>query len=85
MFRRVVWYRAGTFLCMRSWPRRGRGRHVSHVAAVAVAVVPWTWPRHGRDRVVFVSLRGGCDTPTNASVCNGLCGVCVVLVCYLTG
>ena len=26
-----------------------------------------------------------CDTPTNASVCNGLCGVRVVLICYLTG
>lgn len=33
-FWRVVWYRAGTFLCMRSWPRRGCG-----------CVVPWTsWP-----------------------------------------
>ena len=53
--------------------------------AVAVAVVPWTWPRHGRDRVVFVSPSHGCDTPMDASVCNGLCGVCVVLVCYLTG
>lgn len=51
----------------------------------AVAVVPWTWPRHGRDRVVFVSPSHGCDTPIDASVCNGLCGVCVVLVCYLTG
>ena len=71
---------------------RGRGRRacgrgaVSVVAvAVAVAVVPWTWPRHGRDRVVFVSPSHGCDTPMDASVCNGLCGVCVVLVCYLTG
>lgn len=34
---------------------------------------------------VFPSPSCGCDTPTNASVCNGLCGVCVVLVCYLTG
>lgn len=34
VFWRVVWYRAGTFLCMRSWPRRGCG-----------CVVPWTsWP-----------------------------------------
>lgn len=51
----------------------------------AVSVVPWTWPRHGRDRVVFVSPSHGYDTPMDASVCNGLCGVCVVLVCYLTG
>lgn len=63
--------------------RRACGRGA--VSVVAVAVVPWTWPRHGRDRVVFVSPSHGCDTPTDASVCNGLCGVCVVLVCYLTG
>lgn len=31
VFWRVVWYRAGTFLCMRSRPRRGCG-----------CVVPWT-------------------------------------------
>lgn len=43
--------------------------------AVAVAVVS----------AVFVSPSCGCDTPTNASVCNGFGGVCVVLVCYLTG
>lgn len=67
----VVWYRAGTFLCMRSWPRRGCGCVVP-VAAVAVAVVPWTswpWPsrlsRRGRGvrRVldVAVARRGrGC-------------------------
>ena len=84
VFWRVVWYRAGTFLCMRSWPRRGRGRRALDVVAVA-SVASWTWPRHGRDRVVFVPQCGGCDTPINASVCNGLCGVCVVLVCYLTG
>lgn len=29
----------------------------------------------------FVSLYGGCDTPTNASVCNGFGGVCVVSIC----
>nr|DAH53862.1 MAG TPA: hypothetical protein [Caudoviricetes sp.] len=43
--------------------------------SVAVAVVS----------AVFVSPSCGCDTPTNASVCNGFGGVCVVLVCYLTG
>lgn len=41
VFWRVVWYRAGTFLCMRSWPccaRRGRrGRRALDVVAVAVA------------------------------------------------
>lgn len=63
----------------------GRGAVSVVAVAVAVAVVPWTWPRHGRDRVVFVSPSHGCDTPMDASVCNGLCGVCVVLVCYLTG
>lgn len=36
-----------------SWP--WLWRHVSHVVAVA-SVASWTWPRHGRDRVVFVSL-----------------------------
>ena len=44
VFWRVVWYRAGTFLYMRSRPRRGCGCVVP-VVAVAVAVVPWTlWP-----------------------------------------
>ena len=41
VFGRVVWYRAGTFLCMRScpcpsWSRRGCGR--------AVPVVAVAWP-----------------------------------------
>ena len=49
--------------------RRACGRGA--VSVVAVAVVPWTWPRHGRDRVVFVSPSHGCDTPMDASVCNG--------------
>ena len=110
VFWRVVWYRAGTFLCMRSWPRRGRGcvvpvaavavavvpwtswpwlwRHVSHVVAVA-SVASWMWPWRGAAvaaaSAVFSSPSCGCDTPTNASVCNGFGGVCVVLVCYLTG
>lgn len=71
VFWRVVWYRAGTFLlCDHVRARRGRRGHV-----VAVAVVS----------AVFVSPSCGCDTPTNASVCNGFGGVCVVLVCYLTG
>ena len=41
VFWRVVWYRAGTFLCMRSRPRRGCVVSVRHV--VSVAVVPWPW------------------------------------------
>lgn len=58
VFWRVVWYRAGTFLCMRSWPRRGCG---CGVPVAAVAVVPWTsWPwcpsRPGRGRVMAVTV-----------------------------
>ena len=91
VFWRVVWYRAGTFLlCDHVRARRGRRGH-----GVAV-VVPWRG-RRALDVVaplgvavavvsaVFVSPSCGCDTPTNTSVCNGFGGVCVVLVCYLTG
>lgn len=58
VFWRVVWYCAGAFLCMRSWQRRVCGC-VAPVAAVAVAVVPWTswlWrpSRPGRGRVMAV-------------------------------
>lgn len=81
---------------MRSWPWRGRR---GHVVAVAVSRPSWPWlpcpGRHTRRAVavaavavvsaVFVSPSCGCDTPTNTSVCNGFGGVCVVLVCYLTG
>lgn len=49
------------------------GRRARRAVAVAVA------------SAVFSSPSCGCDTPMDASVCNGLCGVCVVLVCYLTG
>ena len=65
---------------------------VRHV--VAMAVVPWPWrPWVWLWRgvavavapAVFSSPSRGCDTPMNASVCNGFSGVCVVLVCYLTG
>lgn len=75
VFWRVVWYRAGTFLCMRSWPCMSWPRRALDV----VPVVAVTWRRG------FSLPSCGCDTPMNASVCNGLCGVCVVLVCYLTG
>lgn len=45
VFWRVVWYRAGTFLCMRlcpcpSWPWRGR-RALDVVASLDMAVVTW--------------------------------------------
>ena len=69
VFWRVVWYRAGTFLLC-DHVRARRGRRGHGVAVVSA---------------VFVSPSCGCDTPTNASVCNGFGGVCVVLVCYLTG
>lgn len=84
-FWRVVWYRAGTFLlCDHVRARCGRRGH-----GVAVAV-PWRGRRALGVAVavvsaVFVSPSCGYDTPTNASVCNGFGGVCVVLVCYLTG
>lgn len=32
-------------------------------------------------RPVFVSPSCGCDTPMDASVCNGFSGVCVVSIC----
>lgn len=57
VFWRVVRYRAGTFLCMRSWPRPSRLSRRAYDVAVspwtplplwpcrAVAVVSWTsWP-----------------------------------------
>ena len=87
VFWRVVWYRAGTFLCMRSWPcmswpRRGCGCVAS---VVAVAVSPWASQPPCRAvavvSVVFSSPSCGCDTPTNASVCSGLCGVYVDSIC----
>lgn len=58
------------------------GRHVVAVAmsSLAVAVVtrpwrPWVWPWRGAAvavaPAVFLPPSCGCDTPTNASVCNG--------------
>lgn len=62
VFWRVVWYRAGTFLCMRScpcpsWSRRGRGRAVT-VVAVAWPSCPGRRdvPGHGRRDVAVASL-----------------------------
>lgn len=74
-------------------PWRGR-RALDVVTPLGVVVVtwpwrPWMWPWRGAAVAVasdvFVSPSCGCDTPTDASVCNGLCGVCVVSICYLTG
>lgn len=70
--------RARSFVCDHVRARRGRRGH-----GVAVAV-PWRGVAVAVVSAVFVSPSCGCDTPTNASVCNGFGGVCVVLVCYLT-
>lgn len=69
VFWRVVWYRAGTFLCMRSWPRRARRARRARPSCLVMH------GRRGCGCVVFVSQPCGCDTPTNASVCNGFDGV----------
>lgn len=85
--------RARSFVCDHVRARRGR-RALDVVTSLDMAVVtwpwrPWVWPWRGAavavESAVFVSPSCGCDTPTNASVCNGFGGVCVVLVCYLTG
>lgn len=95
-FWRVVWYRAGTFLlCDHVRARRGRRGHVVAVAVPwrgrrALDVVtwpwrPWVWPWRGAAvavaSAVFSSPSCGCDTPTNASVCNGFGVVCVGSIC----
>ncbi len=73
--------------CLWPWCRgRDHGRAVSAVAVrhvVAVAVITaalgvrraWPWCRD------CAAPFRGCDTPMNASVSNGLCGVCVDLIC----
>lgn len=80
--------RARSFVCDHVRARRGRRGHV-----VAVAV-PWrgrrtldvvTWPWRGAAvavaPAVFASQSCGCDTPMNASVCNGFGVVCVDSTC----
>ena len=83
---RVVWYRAGTFLYMRScpcpsWPWRGRRA----LDVVTWPWRPWVWPWRGAAvavaSAVFVSPSCGCDTPTNASICNGFGVVCIDSIC----
>lgn len=70
-------------------PWRGR-RALDVVASLGVAVVtwpwrPWVWPWRAVAvavaSAVFVSPSCGCDTPMDASVCNGFSGVCVVSIC----
>ena len=67
--------RARSFVCDRVRARRGRRGHV-----VAVAV-PWRVVAVAVVSAVFVSPSCGCDTPMNASVCNGFGGVCVDSTC----
>ena len=87
--------RARSFVCDRG--RACRGHVVPWTSCPSWPWRPWVWlwpsrpGRHARRAVAVTWRRGfsspscGRDTPMNASVCNGLCGVCVVLVCYLTG
>lgn len=96
VWRVVCYVRARSFVCDHVRARRGhvvavavpwRGRRTLDI--VTWPWRPWVWPWRGVAvavvSAVFVSPSCGCDTPTNASVCNGFGGVCVVLVCYLTG
>lgn len=76
--------RARSFVCDHVRARRGRRGHVVAVAVPwrgrrALDVVtwpwrPWMWPWRGAAvavaPAVFLPPCGGCDTPTNASVCN---------------
>lgn len=90
----AAWCNVGTFvrLCFGVSCGIARARSsyaIMSVPVVAVVAMAWLWPWRGVAvavvSAVFVSPSCGCDTPTNASVCNGFGGVCVVLVCYLTG
>lgn len=88
--------RARSFVCDHVRARRGRRGHVVAVAvpwrgrrALAVvtsldmAVVTWPWRAVAVAVVsaVFVSPSCGCDTPTNASVCNSFGVVCIDPIC----
>lgn len=78
VFWRVVWYRAGTFLCMRSWPRRGCGC-VASVVAVAWPSRPGRRdvPGHGRRDVTVASL--GVAVARRGRGCGVRC-LCVAVV-----
>lgn len=86
--------RARSFVCDHGRACRGRpscrGCVRRAVASLGVAVVtwpwrPWVWPWRAVAvavaSAVFVSPSCGCDTPMDASVCNGFSGVCVVSIC----
>lgn len=92
----VAWRNVGTFVRLCFGVSCGIARTRSFVcdrgcgcvaSVVAVAVSPWA--SHPPCRavavavvsVVFSSPSCGCDTPTNASVCSGLCGVYVDSIC----
>lgn len=97
VFWRVVWYlrgrdRINVVPGYRAWPS-----YPSCLSRLAVMSWPWLWRPWpwpsclgaASLAAVAVSLLSmdvspscGCDTPMNASVCNGLCGVRVVLVCH---
>lgn len=64
------------------WPWRGR-RALDVVTPLGVAVVTWPWRgvAVAVALAVFVSPSCGCDTPTNASVCNGFGVVYVDSIC----
>ena len=90
----VAWCNVGTVvrLCFGVSCGIARARSsyaIMSVPVVAVVAMAWLWSCRGVAvavvSAVFVSPSCGCDTSTNTSVCNGFGGVCVVLVCYLTG
>lgn len=78
VFWRVVWYHAGTFLCMRLWPRRGCGC-VASVVAVAWPSCPGRRgvPGHGRRDVAVTSL--GVAVARRGRGCGVRC-LCVAVV-----
>lgn len=82
--------RARSFVCDRG--RACRGHVVPWTSCPSwPSVVPWLWPCRARRALdvvavavasaVFLSPSCGCDTPMNASVCNGFGMVCVDLIC----
>lgn len=88
--------RARSFVCDHVRARRGRRGHgvavavpwrgrraLDVVASLDMAAVTWPWRGVAVAVVsaVFVSPSCGCDTPTNASVCNGFGVVCVGSIC----
>lgn len=91
VFWRVVWYLRGRdrINVVPVVPVVPVRRAWSCMAVVAVAVpwlcpsvVPWPWPSWLTSLwSMDVSPSCGCDTPTNASVCNGFGVVCIDSIC----